>query len=98
MFTEEGRVWIAFILFLVGVFACGYFIGWSRDKLSNKIFDKMLYSMEKVTYWRGRYEEANGWYGDLTVKYAALMEYTLEAVGAEHVPAEFGGELDMGEG
>ena len=96
MLTNEGKLLAYVVLFLIGIFACGYFTGWSRDKLSNKIYDKMIYYFDKVRYWQGRYEEVSEWYGGLTEKYAALKEYTLEAVGAEHVPAEFGGELDMG--
>lgn len=94
MLTEEGKFWIALALFLVAIFAGGYFMGWTRDKLSVKIFDKMLYYNDKVRYWQGRYEEYSGWYYALLAQHKELKEYTIEQVGIEHVPTKFGGELD----
>lgn len=94
MFTEEGRFLITLVIFLIGIFAGGYFMGWSRDKLSAKIFDKMLYYNDKVRYWQGRYEEYSGWYYTLLAKHKELEAYIIEQVGIENVPVEFGGELD----
>ena len=80
MFTEEGRLTLIVFGLLATIFACGYFFGWTREALSIKIFDKMIYSMDKVKYWRARCEEVNS-------DYAALMgtyhELTL-AVGIKH--------------
>lgn len=94
MLTPEGQFWVLLVIFLVGIFAGGYFMGWSRDKLSVKIFDKMIYYNDKVKYWQGRYEEYSGWYYALLAKHNELKEYTIEQVGAEHTPVEFGGEFE----
>ena len=56
MLTDEGKFLIGLILFMFGIFACGYFIGWSRDKLSNKIFDNYIQAMSKARYWEKNYE------------------------------------------
>jgi len=93
MLTEEGKYLVGFVLFLIGLFACGYFMGWSRDKLSVKIFNKMIDSIDKVKYWQGRYDETSEHYSDLIRRYRELKEYTLGQVGKEFVPEKFGGEL-----
>ena len=53
MLTDEGKFYIGLILFLFGIFLTGYFVGWSRNKLAGKIFDKM------IDYWTqiGRLED-----------------------------------------
>jgi hypothetical protein len=94
MFTDEGKLILFVIIFLMGMYASGYFMGWGRNKLSVKIFDKMLESMDKVRYWKNRLEENQEWYNDLINDYKELKEYTLEQVGAELVPTKFGGELE----
>lgn len=68
-------------------------MGWSRDKLTNKIFDKMLDYLYKARYWEGRYEDTRADYLDLIEKHVELKEYTVVQIGAEHVPVEFGGEF-----
>ena len=94
MFTDEGKFWVALVMFLIGIFASGYFMGWGREKLSGKIFDKMLEYLNKANYWRGRFEGKSEDYADLLELYVELKEYTLEQVSAEHVPLKYGGELE----
>jgi hypothetical protein len=93
MLTEEGGFWITLVLFLIGIFAGGYFMGWSRDKLSAKIFDKMFYYLERASYWEGRIEDVIEERINIYEMYMKLQKYTVEEIGAEHVPTEFGGEL-----
>ena len=93
MLTDQGKFTVIFLLMLAGLFASGYFLGWSREKLSSKIFDKMLHYLDRMNYYRGRYDEVTENYYDLMDKNKRLREYTIEVVGIEHVPQEFGGEL-----
>jgi hypothetical protein len=94
MLTEEGRFWVLLVLFLVGIFASGYFMGWTREKLSAKILDKMFHYLDKARYWEGRLEDVIEENKKMYEKYRKLQEYILEDVGPEHLPVEFGGELE----
>ena len=92
--TEEGRFWILLVVFLFTIFASGYFLGWGRDKLGGRIFDKMLHYLDKTRYWQGRYEGTSADYADLLERYMELKEYAIDQLGVEHVPTKFGGELE----
>ena len=94
MFTEEGRFWITLVIFSIGIFAGGYFMGWSRDKLSAKIFDKMFYYLDRARYWEERIDDTLDDRNRTYERYRKLQKYTLKEIGVEHVPTEFGGELE----
>ncbi len=93
MFTDEGKFFAFVVLFLIGIFASGYFMGWGRDKLSVLIWDKLIYHQRKAKYWEARSESLSTQYYELLDLYTELKSYTLNEVGISIVPEKFGGEF-----
>lgn len=54
MLSEDGKFLLTLILFIFGIFACGYFIGWTRSKVTIWLIERLETLRHERNRWMNR--------------------------------------------